>query len=126
MVDKDRVKLKSLCYRCHVNKWIVDFKEERAANISSTSVCLACEQTEKISKLEKAMRENDTEIKKMKDIISKLQQKMEETDKTEREADQVNTREESAGCSSNERHSTFILQTVPERRKRYGAERYHE
>ena len=105
MGDKDRVKLKSLCYRCHVNKWIVDFKEGCAANISSISVCLACKQAEKISKLEKAMREKDIEIKKMKDIISKLQQKMEEADRTEREADQVNTRGESAGCSSNERPS---------------------
>ena len=35
----------------------------------------ACEQAEKISKLEKAMREKDIEIKKMKDIISKLQAK---------------------------------------------------
>ena len=105
MGDKDRVKLKSLCYRCHVNKWIVDFKKGCAANISSISVCLACEQAEKISKLEKAMREKDIEIKKMKDIISKLQQKMEEADRTEREADQVNTRGESAGCSSNERPS---------------------
>ena len=61
-----------------------------AANISSISVCLACEQAEKISKLEKAMREKDIEIKMMKDIISKLQQKMEEADRTEREADQVN------------------------------------
>ena len=78
---------------------------ERTANISSISVCLACEQAEKISKLEKAMREKDIEIKKMKDIISKLQQKMEEADRTEREADQVNTRGESAGCSSNERPS---------------------
>ena len=41
----------------------------------------------------------------MKDIISKLQQKMEKADRTEREADQVNTREESAGCSINERPS---------------------
>ena len=62
-----------------------------------------CEQAEKISKLEKAMREKDIELKKMKDIISKLQQKMEEADRTEREADQVNTRGKSAGCSSNER-----------------------
>ena len=106
MGDKDKVKLKSLCYRCHVNKWVVDFKEGCAANISSISVCLACEQAEKISKLEKAMREKDIEIKKMKDIISKLQQKMEEADRTEREADQVNTREESVGCSINERPST--------------------
>ena len=41
----------------------------------------------------------------MKDIISKLQQKMEQADRTEREVDQVNTREESAGCSINERPS---------------------
>ena len=68
-------------------------------------MCLACEQAEKISKLEKAMREKDIEIKKMKDIISKLQQKMEEADRTEREGDQVNTRGESAGCRSNERPS---------------------
>ena len=100
MGHKDKVKLKSLCYRCHVNKWIVDFKEGCAANISSINVCLACEQAEKISKLEK-----DIEIKKMKDIISKLQQKMEEADRTEREADQVNNRGEGAGCSSNERPS---------------------
>ena len=102
MGDRDKVKLKSTCYRCHVNKWIVDFKEACAANISSISVCLACEQAEKISKLERAMREKDIEIKKMKDVISKLQQKMEEADRTEKEADQVNTRKESAGCSSNE------------------------
>ena len=51
-------------------------------------MCLACEQAKKISKLEKAMREKDIEIKKMKDIISKLQHKMEEANKTEREADQ--------------------------------------
>ena len=66
MGDKDRVKLKSLCYRCHVNKWIVDFKEGCAANVSSISVCLVCEQAEKISKLEKAMREKDIEIKKIR------------------------------------------------------------
>ena len=106
MGDKDRMKLKSPCYRCGVNKWIVDFKEGCAVNISSTSVCLACKQAEKISKLEKAMREKDIEIKKMKDIISKLQQKMEEADGIEKKADLVNTREESAGCSNNERPST--------------------
>ena len=31
---------------------------------------------------------------------------MEEADRTEKEADQVGTREESAGCSNNERHNT--------------------
>ena len=106
MGDRDKVKLKSPCFRCHVNKWIVDFKEGCAANISSTSVCLACEQAEKIRKLEKAMQERDAEIKKMKDVISKLQQKMEEVDRADREGDQVNAREEGAGCSINGKHST--------------------
>ena len=47
--DKDKAKLKSLCYRCHVNKWIVDFKEGCAANISSISVCLAASRLKKLA-----------------------------------------------------------------------------
>ena len=100
MGDGVRLKLKCLCARCRINKWAVDFKEGSAANISSKSICLACEQGEKISKLENAMREKDIEIKKMKDIISKLEKKMEEINGTEKKVDEDKSGEESTSSIS--------------------------
>ena len=69
-------KLKAKCFKCGVNKWIVDFKEGCAANISTTSKCLSCLQGEKIEKLERIIREKDSEMEKMKHEISKLEKKV--------------------------------------------------
>ena len=109
MGDRDRTKLKSLCARCGINKWIVDFKEGCAANISSRSICLSCEQAEKIEVLEKAMREKDNEMRKMKDIISKLEKKIENLNKTEKRVDNVGSGEISTINISNAESSTESL-----------------
>ena len=69
--------LKSICFKCKINKWIVDFKEGCAAKISTTSVCLACEHAIKIEKLEKTIQEKDVIIKKMTALVENLGKKVE-------------------------------------------------
>lgn len=58
------VALKHNCFRCKVNKWVVDFKEGRSADLTRVSVCLFCElklkietQAAKIITQERAMDE---------------------------------------------------------------------
>ena len=69
--------LKSVCFKCKINKWIVDFKEGCAAKISTTSVCLACEHATKIERLEKTLQEKDVMINKLTNILEKLEKKVE-------------------------------------------------
>ena len=71
MAGNDKLKLKSVCFKCNVNKWIVDYKEGCSSKISRTSVCLSCEQAEKIEKLQKSLMEKDVEIHRMKDHLNK-------------------------------------------------------
>ena len=37
-------KFKSTCFKCKIQKWAVDFKEGSYSKLSSTSICLSCEQ----------------------------------------------------------------------------------
>ena len=85
-------KLKSVCFKCKVNKWIVDFKEAKAADISRTSTCLSCQMAERMEKLEKENKSKDNAMKdmekkindgnnlleKMENMISKLEKKVED------------------------------------------------
>ena len=85
-------KLKSICFKCGVNKWIVDYKEGCAANISRNSTCLFCQMAERIEKLEKENKNKDNTMKdmekkmndrnnlmeKMENALSKLEKKVED------------------------------------------------
>lgn len=71
-------KLKSLCFKCRVNKWAVDFKEGCHSKLSTTSVCLSCEQAavivaqkKEIDMLKNRMQEQDDRLKKLEEYISK-------------------------------------------------------
>ena len=77
--------LKCICFKCGVNKWIVDFKEACAADMSRKSTCLFCQMAERIEKLEKenkskdnAMKDMEKKMEKMENTISKLEKKVED------------------------------------------------
>ena len=78
-------KLKSICFKCRVNKWIVDYKEACAADMTRKSTCLFCQMAERIEKLEKenkskdnAMKDMEKKMEKMENTISKLEKKVED------------------------------------------------
>ena len=73
-------KLKSVCFKCNVNKWAVDFKEGCHSKLSTTSVCLSCEQAslieaqkKEIDRLKIREQEKDDKIKKLEERISKIE-----------------------------------------------------
>ena len=67
----DNKKLKHVCPDCKVNKWIVDYREGCAANLTRQSVCLFCQQAKEIEKLKK----ENTELKnKIEDIYSQIKE----------------------------------------------------
>ena len=73
-------KLKSVCFKCKVNRWIVDYKEACLSRISSTSVCLFCEQAAlideqkmEIERLRTKEQERDDRIRKLEEYISKIE-----------------------------------------------------
>ena len=70
-------RLKALCYKCGVNKWIVDFRGACASNISSVSICLSCEQETMIAKKEERIQKLENELRIVKEIVSKLEKKLE-------------------------------------------------
>ena len=49
----DRAKLKHVCPECKTNKWIIDYKEGCAADLTTQSICLFCQQAKEIEKLKK-------------------------------------------------------------------------
>ena len=69
-------KMKSVCFKCRINKWIVDYRGGCAENVSSKSICLSCEQSEKIEKLEKSVRERDCKIKALAKLVDNLAKKV--------------------------------------------------
>ena len=69
-------KMKSVCFKCHINKWIVDYRGECAENVSSKSIYLSCEQSEKIEKLEKLVRERDCKIKALEKLVDYFAKKV--------------------------------------------------
>ena len=77
--------LKSTCHKCGRIKWNIDFQEECPADISRTSICIACTHACKIDKLEKMFQEKDNEVNKMKLVIEKLEQRVKELEKTTEE-----------------------------------------
>ena len=97
MAGNDKMKMKSVCFKCNINKWIVDYKEGCASMVSRTSVCLFCEQAEKIEKLQKSLKEKNVEIHKMKDQLIKLEAKVEEMNKSSKNSTIGN--KEQVSCS---------------------------
>lgn len=86
-------KLKSVCFKCKVNKWAVDFRKGCYSQLSSLSVCLACEQNEKIllqtkeiellktrdSEKDKKIEDLEKQVLKMKQLLEKINCKKEES-----------------------------------------------
>ena len=65
----DRTKLKHVCPDCKTNKWIIDYKEGCAADLTRHSICLFCQQAREIEKLKK----DNLELKNMvKEIYSQI------------------------------------------------------
>ena len=67
-------KLKSVCFKCSINKWAVDFKEGCHSKLSTVSVCLSCEQAslieaqkKEIDRLKIREQEKDDKIKKLEE-----------------------------------------------------------
>ena len=114
------VTLKSICFKCKVNKWIVDFKEGCSAKISTTSVCLACEHAMKIEKLEKVVQEKDVIIKKITAIVENLGKKIEALEKERKQkidVDLGNTNENRSyepdkGNSSNLQETVKVIENA--------------
>ena len=74
MVDK----LKHVCPECKTNKWIIDYKEGCAADLTRHSICLFCKQANEIEKLKK-------EILELKNKIKETNSLLEDTRKTSKE-----------------------------------------
>ena len=82
MSDQGRLKLKHDCFKCGIKKWIVDYKEGCAADISATSICLFCElaakiqkQSDRIQKLEQQAKIAEEQEDKMKTVEENLELK---------------------------------------------------
>ena len=67
-------KLKSVCSQCNINKWAVDFKEGSCARISSTSVCLSCEQAALIEEQKKEIESLKIRDQQKEDRIRTLEE----------------------------------------------------
>ena len=72
--------LKSVCFKCKINKWVVDFREGCCSKISSMSVCLSCEQAalieaqkKEIESLKSREQEREGRIRKLEDFVSKIE-----------------------------------------------------
>ena len=72
-------KLKSVCSKCNINKWAVDYKEGCYDKLSSRSVCLSCEQAalietqgKEIERLKAREQQRDDKIRKLEDLVRKL------------------------------------------------------
>ena len=72
-------KLKSVCSKCNINKWAVDYREGCYDKLSSRSVCLSCEQAaliemqgKEIERLKAREQERDDKIRKLEDLVRKL------------------------------------------------------
>ena len=83
-------KLKSTCFKCKIQKWAVDFKEGSYSKLSSTSICLSCEQgalieaqKKEIDMLKAKEKENDKKITCLEEYIQKIEKLLNEGVKTQ-------------------------------------------
>ena len=74
-------KLKSVCSKCNINKWAVDFKEGSCSRISSISVCLSCEQAALIEEQKKEIeslkikdQQKEDRIRTLEEYVRKIEQ----------------------------------------------------
>lgn len=73
--------LKHVCFRCMKNKWVVDFKEGKSADLTRLSVCLFCElqlkiesQSTKLTKYEQAIEDLRKKFDKQEKQMTALQE----------------------------------------------------
>ena len=65
-------KLKHKCPDCHLNKWIIDYKEGCASKLTRSSTCLFCQQAKEIDKMKKENLELKNNIKELFSAIKEL------------------------------------------------------
>ena len=72
-------KLKSVCSKCNIKKWAVDYREGCYDKLSSRSVCVSCEQAaliemqgKEIERLKAREQQRDDKIRKLEDLVRKL------------------------------------------------------
>ena len=68
----DKLKLKHICPDCNLNKWVIDYKEGCASELTRTSICLFCQQAKEIEKVRKENQDLKKQIKDMFSAISEL------------------------------------------------------
>ena len=69
----EKTKLKHLCPECKVNKWIVDYKEGCAADLTRHSICLFCQQGKEIEKLKKENMELKNKLHEISAFMTDMQ-----------------------------------------------------
>ena len=69
----EKLKLKHVCPECKVNKWIVDYKEGCASELTRHSICLFCQQGKEIEKLRKENNELKNKMQEMFSLIADIQ-----------------------------------------------------
>ena len=83
-------KLKSVCSKCNINKWAVDFKEGSCSRISSISVCLSCEQAALIEEQKKEIESLKIKDQQKEDRIRTLEEYVRKIEKLiSKEGEQV-------------------------------------
>ena len=65
-------KLKHKCPDCHLNKWIIDYREGCATELTHSSICLFCQQAKEIDKVKKENLELKNHIKELFAAIKEL------------------------------------------------------
>ena len=65
-------KLKHKCPNCHLNKWIIDYREGCATELTHNSICLFCQQAKEIDKVKKENLELKNHIKELFAAIKEL------------------------------------------------------
>lgn len=105
MASTTEKRLKAECFRCKINKWAADFKEGSITKISSTSVCLSCEQAAKIEAQQKEIdwlknrdQEREKIMKKLEERIRKIETLIpkEGNEKEERDGDRLDKQSHSS------------------------------
>ena len=68
----DKLKLKHICPDCNLNKWVIDYKEGCASELTRSSICLFCQQAKEIEKVKKENQDLKEQIKDIFSAISEL------------------------------------------------------
>ena len=100
-------KLKSVCFKCNVSKWAVDFKEGCYSELSSKSVCLFCDLKGEIEILKNKDIENNRIIQDLVSQISVMKKQL----------DRVNKKQDESKPSNVDQHYGVLNEICRENRK---------